>query len=266
MVSSNIPSLVGLFYLVIAPVFTVLFVYAAYRALIIRKVIAVRLYRRQSLWVGISGFYWAFFTLGLGLAAALYSQNPAFVSANTVIAYSIFVALYVALIVSFLWIDSTIRVARRSDPLLRDAIYWSKLRIFLWAVIFVGMALGLIFRAPLVVSSSGGNPVTEIISFYDANVIAFWIVGFASLAALIVSGLRSKDVSLRRQILALGVYVVALIFQGIPSIIVGDLHLVESGVLVAILAVVAYLINSVALVRTARSLAPLNKLSQDAAK
>jgi hypothetical protein len=263
MVSSSIPPLIGLFYLVIAPVFTVLFVYAAYRALVIRRVIAVRLYRRQSLWVGISGFYWAFFTLGLGLAAALYSQNPAFVSSHSIIAYSVFVALYGALIVSFLWIDSTIRVARRSDPLLRDALLWSKLRVFLWAVIFAGMALGLIFAPPSIVSSSGGNPVTEIISFYNANVIAFWIVGFASLAALIVSGLRSKDVSLRRQILALGVYVIALIFQGVPSVIVGDLHLGESGALVAILAVVAYLINSLALVRTARSLAPLNKLSLD---
>ena len=261
--ASSIPPLVELFYLIISPVFTILFLYAAYKALIIRRAFAVRLYRRQSLWVGLSGFYWAFFTLGIGVVSALYAQNTALVSENSVIPYTLFAGLYFALVLSFLWIDSTVMVARRSDPLLRDSLRWSKLRILLWIDILVGMTIGLVFLAPSIVSSSGGNPVTNLISFYDANVIAFWIVGFASLAALITSSLRTKDVILRKQITALGIYVVALIFQGVPSLVAGNLQLASTGLVISILALVAYLVNSLALVRTARSLAPVNRLSSE---
>src|SRR6266436_571946 len=95
-----------------------LFSYAAYWAFIIRKALVTGLYRRQALWAGTMGLY--FVALSTFLTIAL-SFNL------TTLLVNILGGLLISsgFIVLFAWIDSTVRVARRSDPLLRDTFRWS---------------------------------------------------------------------------------------------------------------------------------------------
>ena len=85
------------------------FAYPAYWAFDIRRALRIRLYRSQA--------------LGIGLVCVAYVAG-AFDSTGTAYGIFILVVLY--------WIDASFRAARRSDPLLRDSLHWSKLRIVFW--------------------------------------------------------------------------------------------------------------------------------------
>src|SRR5256712_4362486 len=101
-----------------------LFSYAAYWAFTIRRFLIHRLYRRQASWVAGMGIY--FVALSSFLTFAIfYSLNTIYVNVlGGLLIGSGFVVI-------FAWMDSTIRVARLSDPLSRDTLRWSKLRYFL---------------------------------------------------------------------------------------------------------------------------------------
>src|SRR3989442_4992398 len=111
-----------------------LFSYAAYWAFIIRKALVTGLYRKQALWAGTMGLY--FVSLSTFLSIAL-SFNL------TTLLVNILGGLLISsgFIVLFAWIDSTVRVARRSDPLLRCTLRWSKLTYFIGVVtVFVAIS------------------------------------------------------------------------------------------------------------------------------
>src|SRR5438132_8165890 len=108
-----------------------LFSYSAYWALTIRKVLMSYLYRRQALWVG-------------GVATYFVAQSAFVASAIFYNATGFYVNLLAAAFIAvgtaatFVWIDSTVLVARRSDPLQSDTLHWSKLRYFIGITQAVG--------------------------------------------------------------------------------------------------------------------------------
>src|SRR5690349_14769390 len=90
-----------------------LFLYSAYWAFSIRSVLSIRLYRRQAFWLGAMGVY--FVSLSAFLSVALTLELNA-LSVNVLGA----AIISFGFVLIFFWIDSTVLVARRSDPLFRD--------------------------------------------------------------------------------------------------------------------------------------------------
>ncbi len=244
--------------------FSALFTYSAYRAIVVRRALFVRLYRNQALWVGSYGVYWALIFLGLGSLEVLYDENPSFVTGTNLPAYLLFAGLYIGLVLGFLWIDATMMVARRSDPLLRDTLRWTRMRLVLWGVIAVGIFVGLGYIGPQAVTAAGGNPLLELVEFYQGNSVVFAIIGVTSFIALIMAGSRTKDIIFRKQVIALGVYVAVLLAQGLTSFVYtyfssGALN-ETFGLLVS---APVTLINTLSLIRTSRVLAPTARLTLD---
>jgi hypothetical protein len=103
--------------------------YAAYWALSIRHALAVPLYRRQAFGIG-------FVVLALWATIGAFVVLPSNAS-SPLVSFGQFFAFYFLFIVLFYWIDSSVLTSRRSDPLLRDTLYWSKIRIPLWIAIII---------------------------------------------------------------------------------------------------------------------------------
>lgn len=101
--------------------------YAAYWALSIRHALAIQLYRKQALGIG-------FVVLTLWAVIGAFSALPTTL-VSPLVAFESFTAFYFLFVVLFYWIDASILSSRRSDPLLRDTLYWSKIRIPLWTVV-----------------------------------------------------------------------------------------------------------------------------------
>ena len=99
-----------------------IFLYAAYWSLEIRKALASPIYRNHALWQG---------AVCMMVALAIFATytNGLVVSILLVVFYTVF------FLVVFAFIDSTIKVARRSDPLLRPILKWETIRIAGWCSI-----------------------------------------------------------------------------------------------------------------------------------
>src|SRR5207245_11220005 len=111
-------------FLVLWLIVAVTFSYATYWAFTIRRVLVHRLYRRQATWVGRMGVY--FVALSSFLTLAL-STGVSSLYVNVVRG----LLIGSGFIVIFAWMDSTIRVARLYDSLLRATLRWSTLSCFL---------------------------------------------------------------------------------------------------------------------------------------
>jgi hypothetical protein len=154
-----------------------LFVYSAFWAFTIRKILVAGLYRRQAFWLGAMGIY--FVALSAFLSVALTLKLSSF-----------YANILGALIISagftliFLWIDLTVRIARRSDPLFRDTLRWSKLRYLFWFVT-IGGAVGAFFTSV----SSGFAEATPF-----GGALLFGAI------ALYLSAKRSGDRTFRRHL------------------------------------------------------------------
>lgn len=218
-------------WLVVVAVFS----YSAYWAFIIMRALQQGLYKKQALWVGGMAIY--FVALSTFLTFAL-TFNVNFLPIN------ILGGLLISsgFIVIFLWIDSTIRVARRSDPLSRDALRWSKLR-YLWAFITTGGAIGAL--------------ATSITTGFS-TAAPFGGALFFGAIALIISARRSGDPTLRRH-LKWTAFCIFMLWLGSQaeqplSRAFADNNLVQA-VTFALVAMGAY-----GLYRSARSLVPMGHI------
>ncbi len=214
-----------------------IFSYSAYWAFVIRRALQQGLYRKQALWVGLMAIYFVvlstFLTFALTFSIDILPVN---ILGGAIISSGF--------IVIFLWIDSTIRVARRSDPLSRDALRWSKLR-YLWGFITIGGAIGAM--APSITSGF-------------STVAPFGGALFVGAVALIISARRSRDATLRRH-LKWTAFCIFLLWLGSQveqplSRAISDANLVQAATL-TLVAVGAY-----CLYRSARSLVPLGHISK----
>ncbi len=113
--------------------------YAAYWALSIRRALVSRVYRNHALWLGVLVIFLEVNSLTVNLT-----------SNNAIITLALHLILYSVIVFAFAFIDSTIPVARRSDPLLRSILHWSKVRIVLW----VDVALAGIYLVVTAISPS----------------------------------------------------------------------------------------------------------------
>jgi hypothetical protein len=221
----------GLWTLVVA-----VFLYAAYWAFTIRRVLLTPLYRREAFWVGAMGIY--FVGLGVFLAIALTLQlNDLPVNLLGAFIFAFGFTLI------FFWVDSTIHIARRSDPLFRDTLRWSKLRYVFW-IVTIGGAIGAF--------------ITSITSGFVSATPFGGALLFGAIA-LLLSGRRSADVTLRGHLRWTGlcIFIEWLVGQTVQTLSqrLTDPYLAQSLTWPIVLA------GAYCLYRGARSLAPVGHMA-----
>jgi hypothetical protein len=239
------------------------FAFSAYRAFGIRKGLAVGLYRNQALWAGGTATYWALQLAVYAITFSIYQTNPGPNLANIVDDFVLFAWAYIALVLGFQWVDSSVKVARRSDPLLRDTMHWKYVRAALWLLILVGLVVSFTFYALRVAVDADGDPLLAVINFYILNSPVFLTVGLLSFLALYASSHHSGDPTLKRHLRWLAFYVIVLLLQGASSFLTRVLTVPEFSSILIPLVTAVTVANGLALYQTARSLAPLNRITLD---
>ncbi|MDA4127286.1 MAG: hypothetical protein OK452_08835 [Thaumarchaeota archaeon] len=240
-------------------------VYAAYWAFDIRHALTVRLFRNQAFGLGL-------FSLVFTLAALPSPQ----VGSNGILGSVPFQIGYI-LVTSAFWlgaiyfVDATALASRRSDPLLRDTLHWSKVRYVLWvfqvfnvSFILLGISLSAITGNASYANQiiQGNNGAFTSLPAVIANLA--WAAAFGSMIMFLPIAIRSRNPGLRRHLkwlagvpVALGVFVIVLIIvSSTPA--ETFLNNPAGNVLGNTL---LYLAVGYCLYRSARALVPLNRIS-----
>lgn len=245
--SSLIPSYV------LEVVVTALFLYSAYWAFAIRKALAARLYRRQALWVGLVGAYFTWHFLFLGLVGIL---NCSGFCINLSFAYVAGGSFFVGLVLIIAWVDATVRVARRSDPLVRDTFHWNRLRLYVWAEVAIGAPMGSTLQFAL--SATSPFSLAALLALLSGAIL-FGAALTLSALTLLLSAIRSKDPTFRKHLKWFGLFVGLFLSATLTLFII--LLLGTSAVPYLDVITVAILVASAyCLYRSARSLAPIGHL------
>jgi len=219
--------------------------YAIYWALDTRKALAVRVYRSQALATGLLALMvWLSYTSIFELSG---SPNEQLSQGVTVLGFA---ALLLAL---FYFADITVKASRRSDPLLRDTLHWSKVRIPLWlaisvsyGILLVVVAYGTITNNLAILNAIGTGDFGNAVFNIDFNYLIY--LPFVGVIPLVVVWFRAKwDRTLRRHFLWL---IVALVMLFATTFLTVGFILV-------------FLAAGYFLYRASRSLAPLSRLTRD---
>jgi hypothetical protein len=218
--------------------------YDAYWSLGLGRVLRVRAYARQLLIIGLFSVYGVvlFFLFYL-----VYFIEPSLLNSSI---YTLQVAFYAFLpLLTFAWIDSFVRLGRRSDPLLRDPLRWSKLRIALWPLLLVTL-VG-------ITSNGGDNPLF----------LSSFVIIAVSVLPILKAARWSGDVHYRRSLQWFGIAIAGLVLQnfGFQTLMPGlgtGLVYSATGFLWSILANFALVpVLFYCIYMCARSLVPLNRVS-----
>ena len=221
--------------------------YAAYWAFSVRKALAGRIYRRHALLLGV---------LGVVVAPTAFLTY----STNQVINDLISVYISALFIFVFAFIDSTVPLARLSDPLLRNVLGWGRLRVVLW-VDAAAMAIANAVPSFLPSNSEIGNLLSG----------PLWLVFALALfcpsgAALAIGARHSRDPFFKRSLKWIALILVMLVAIFADDTIISSLpgvsqyefyysyYALPAGVLAAVAGYFLY--------RSARSLAPISSLAQ----
>ena len=227
-----------------------IFGYAAYWALTIRHALVGALYRNQA--------------FGTGLIAAIMTLTIFVVAADVTGVQSIITPFVLVLVlVIFYFIDSSILAARRSDPLLRETLRWTRSRYLLWVLVFFLVAASAaateLFSDTLQNNSFGFAILTG---------APFFAVLGLGLVALPISATRSRDGTLRTHFGWFGLFVAFLLAFVItvapaPSLNFTTGNFTFFNIADFQVAFVCMIVAGYCLYRSARSLAPLNRISLD---
>jgi hypothetical protein len=218
--------------------------YATYWALSIRRSLVGRVYRNHALWLSAICLI-----LGVGSPIENASSN------NAIVSFAIVLYTIVSIIVIFAFVDSTVPIARRSDPLLRSIFRWEKVRIVIWS----DVGLLTIFFVYSDVSLSFDSSPWAVLGF---PLVLFPLV--LAVLALLVGARRSRDSLLRGSLAWFGAALFLALVRALISLVemaVLNISTYDSTYSYPALAFgPAYILGTYALYRSARSLAPINRL------
>jgi hypothetical protein len=221
--------------------------YATYWAFVIRKVLANPIRRNLALWQGAAGVIFA------ASVFLTYSNN-----------FEIYVAIVVfyniAFAVLFAFFDSVVKVARRSDPLLRSIIRWEKTRYVGWA----GVILIAVFNSlSVLLPSAQANLAGELVTIFIPIPL---IIGGAG---ILVGSTRIKDPLLKGNMKWLGLVLLFAIILDVISLAEGLAGLSAYAIYYSYPALIGSplaIIAGYCMYRAARSLAPVSRFPLDEEK
>jgi hypothetical protein len=215
-----------------------IFAYAAYWAFDIRRALVGRIYRSQVLWLGV---------VSIVLFAAVV-PTPTTNSVTTIILSNL--PVIALALVLFAFVDSTVPVARRSDPLLRNILHWGRFRFAAWTALVLVEIYGAYGE---ITSSNTGSSV----------VLGLLLLTVIGAPPMLIGARRSTSPNLRGTLKWFGLGLLATL--GLPLVTIAEV-LVGVPSTVGPLAYAQIPYNAVAMLfgyamyRSVRSLAPINRL------
>jgi hypothetical protein len=229
------PALVSLVGIAAAAVF----IYAAFWAFSIRRALVGRIYRNHALWLGVLSI--------ILLSIFLTSLVP---TTDRLLSIALTDAPAIAVVLGFFaFVDSTVPIARRSDPLLRSILNWGKVRFVGWSLIILVEILGVYFDITNTAGTTGFGA--------GFGGLLLFLIGAPP---MLIGARRSKDPNLRGSLKWFGLALLFFIGILLVGIVESALNLstydTSAIPYASILVLVGY-----ALYKSARSLAPMNRLS-----
>jgi len=218
--------------------------YAAYWAFAFRRALVGHIYRNHALW--------------LGALCILFTLMPVsnIQSSNGIIATVAGVYPVASILIGFAFIDSTMPIARRSDPLLRSTFHWERVRIAVWGEI-CALAIYVVFSE--VNPSFASSPIAAIL-----GIPLFSFPFILGAPAILIGARRSKDSVLRASLkwfgVALVMFLATMLVFAIETLVLGISSSNMSYSYPALGFVPTTVLAGFALYRSARSLAPMNHL------
>jgi hypothetical protein len=224
-------------------------VYAAYWSFAIRRALRVKSYSRQALTIGLVTLY------GVVIVSLFYYVDYFAPSQASTAVGELQSSLYILLPPILLaWADSSIKVGHRSDPLLRDPLWWSKSRWAAWALM-VGFIIATV--AGFEVSTDFG------IAMF---ILAFAVLG-VSIVPVLLAARRSGDKNYRKSLEWFGAFLAVLLAVNVGFLTIGPDSFAYSlqNLLWALLAnIVLDPLVFYCMYKCSKSLLPLNKLALSA--
>ncbi len=209
---------------------------------------AVSLYRNQAL--GVSLVTLGVFSISITNILILFIfSNVPFLTSSA--GFSI--RFYPWILLTFFWIDSSMRASQDMDPLSRDSLHWRKVRYALWALNFAGVG---VFMGFLIVTGNYGffdNPSPNLV--YGLSVMPYIVTPLSGVVALSVGALRSRDRNFRRQLQWFALSLLLLFGLSVLANLVPNNSPIQNDIYG-----VSFLTVGYCLYRSARSLVPLNKI------
>jgi hypothetical protein len=226
--------------IILEGVVAIVFLYGTYWAFEIRRALASPIRRNMALWQGFLGVIVA------GAEFLTYSNNFA-ISVVLVIYYSVFFA------VIFAYFDSLVKVARRSDPLLRNIIHWEKTRYVGW----IGVVLIAVFNILSVSPSAAlANLAGDLVTVFILIPVA---VGGAG---ILVGSTRIRDPILKGNLKWLGLALVFVILDDVANLLESLAGLSNYEIYYSYWGLISFVFVMLAaycFYRAARSLAPISQ-------
>jgi len=221
-----------------------IFLYDAYWSLEIRKALASPIYRNHALWQGATSI------IVVGGPILTYGTSLV-ISLVIAVFYSVFFA------VIFAFIDSAVKVARRSDPLLRSIIRWQTIRFAGWCSIG---ALAVVNVYSVFNLNFASGSYYYLVNLFIA--IPFVIGG----PAILIGAKRSGDPILRGNLKWLGLAVVFGVLFAAEGAVEATFGLSNFQFFYTYYALPSgglWILIGLAFYKSARSLAPVNRLTLD---
>jgi len=222
--------------------------YAAYWAFSVRKALGGRMYRRHAFLLGVVCVIVSM------LGFLTYSPNKVIDLLLALFYSGVFIFL-------FAFIDSTVPLARRSDPLLRSVLRWDRLRVALWTDTGALAVVNTISQTLYSGSTPGQVGVLLNALWFVLAAILFGASG----VALVIGARRSRDPLFRRSLKWLGLVLIVVLLTFVNDTVISFLlpnlstfdfyysyYALPSGLLSIVYTYFLY--------RSARSLAPISSL------
>jgi hypothetical protein len=229
-------------------VFAIGYGYVAYTAIATSRTLSNRVYRNQALGLAVFSLLIVEFALTATIA---FSTTIVLTDIDDAIQL---LGIWFAIFIGFYYyIDGSIRAARLTDPLFRDTLQWTRVRVAFWVYI-IGAAI--VFPIAAAFGSynydTGGTP-----AFFQAG-IPLLVIVFSGLVVLPIAIRRSKDKTLKKQLSWFAVYFIWLVLLLVGSNFVPTTT--------AVVPLVLLLAGAYPLYRSATSLVPLYKFAREPGK
>ncbi len=234
-----------------ALVASAIYTYAAFWGFSMRNVLAAPINRRQALWVGAAGAYFALQWLLLAAIDPFYPYGGTLQARFLLDTYNDF-----GYVVIFAWIDATMPLVRESDALLRDEIGWKRLRPALWSLVIIG---GVVTAGLQGIAALNGSQYPLIQNLFSTIPYPSLLIGAFGLRLGIK---RTTDATLRKQLKWFGLFATFIVLIFLIGHTAHTLGVLPASAALAVQAIqyTMIVLAGVFLFRSAKALVPLSQI------
>ena len=190
--------------------FVIVYGLVSYSALAMSRTLSNRAYRNQALGLAAIAIIIVIFLIGVDFGPpSIQGKEP-----GTGLTYAIlYLGTWMAIDLGFYYyVDASIVAARVTDPLFRDTLRWTRVRVGFWAY---DISVASVFSITAAVGSYSYGTGPALVRFLISLPIAIFL--FSGAVVLPIAAKRSKDRVLRRQLNWFVAYTISLLLGFILS-------------------------------------------------